>query len=226
MKKTLYIVFFILCACNSKSRKESIHKTDLNELNIDIRIIEDIAKLTNKDVVKNTVIRYKPADSTNRVFEPYDSLVPGVKFKFVNEKTAYKIVDNHFDDVKKSKNYLFLTNLDFDDSYRSYYDIVIAPISDQLELIKFVGIEPVNYDLSNNDVVEWFRKKQTEFDFDIIVADFDRIESVLKSEPDSYEKLGKEIFEFCPDVIYQGHSDMDELVQHLKTNKHMWMWWD
>lgn len=226
MKKLLYILFLAFCSCNSNSQTDTNKQTELDGLRIDSAILEDIAELTNKTVEKNTVVRYKASDSTNRVFEPYDSLVPGIRFKFVNEKTAYQIIDKHFDNVKKSKNYLFLTNLDFDESFRSYYDIVIAPISDQLELIKFIGTEPINFDLSNQDVVEWFRKKHTEFDFDIIVVDFDRIEAILKSDPKSYEKLGKEIYEFCPDVIDQGHSDMNELIQHLKKNKHMWFWWD
>ncbi|MDO1500094.1 DUF4253 domain-containing protein [Winogradskyella maritima] len=226
MKKLLYILFLVLYSCNSNSQTDTNKQTKFNDLKIDSGIIENIVELTNKNAEKNSVIRYKASDSINRVFESYDSLVPGVRFKFVNEKTAYQIIDIHFDNVKKSKNYLFLTNLDFDDSYKSYYDIVIAPISDQFDLIKFIGTEPVNYDLSNQDVVEWFRKKNTEFDFDIIVADFDRIETIIKSEPKSYEKLGNEIYEFCPDVIDQGHSDMNELIQHLKKNKHMWFWWD
>ncbi len=226
MKKLLYISFLVLCSCNSNSQTDINKQSEFDDLRIDSEIIENIAELTKKNAEKNSVLRYKASDSTNRVFEPYDSLVPGVRFKFVNEKTAYQIIDKHFDNVKDSKNYLFLTNLDFDDSYKSYYDIVIAPISDQFELIKFIGTEPVNYDLSNQDVVEWFRKKHNEFDFDIIVANFDRIETILKSEPKSYEKLGNEIYDFCPDVIDQGHSDMNELIEHLKKNKHMWFWWD
>jgi len=226
MKKILYIIFFALFSCNSNSQSNSTKSIELNGLQIDSKIIKDISKISNKEVEKNSVIRYKAADSSNQLFESYDSIVPGIKFKFVNQKTAYKIIESHFENVKKTKNYLFLTNLDFDDSYNSYYDIVIAPVADQLELIKFVGTEPVNYGLSNKDVVDWFRKKQSEFDFDIIVADFSRIETKLKSDPKSYEKLGKEIYEFCPDVIDQGHSDMNELIEYLKTSKHMWFWWD
>ena len=226
MKKLLYIIFLVICSCNSNSQSNTNKQTELNGLKVDSEIVEAISKTTKKSIEKNSVIRYKASDSTNRIFEPYDSLVPGARFKFVDEKTAYRIIDKHFDDIKKSKNYLFLTNLDFDDSYNSYYDIVIAPVSNQLELIKFVGTEPVNYGLSNDDVIEWFRKKQTEFDFDIIVADLSRIETKLKSDPESYEKLGKEVYEFCPDVIDQGHSDMDKLVEYLKSSKHMWFWWD
>ncbi|WP_422104350.1 DUF4253 domain-containing protein [Winogradskyella sp.] len=226
MKKLLYLVIFALCSCNSNNKSNSIDPAELNGLQIDSEIIKVISKAVKKDVEKNAVIRYKASNASNQVFEPYDSLVPGVKFKFVSEKMAYTIIDDHFDKVKKSNNYLFLTNLDFDDSFNTYYDIVIAPVSDQLELIKFVGTEPVNYGLTNEDVMEWFRRKQTEFDFDIIVADLSRIEAKLKSDPKSYKKLGKEIYEFCPDVIDQGHSDMDELVEYLKTSKHMWFWWD
>lgn len=226
MKKLLYFIFLTCCSCNSNGQSNSNKPIELNGLQIDSKVIEAISEMAQKDIEKNSVIRFKVSDSNDRMSVSYDSVVPGVRFKFVNEKTAYRIIDNHFDNIKKSNNYLYLTNLDFDDSYESYYDIVIAPVSDQLELIKFVGTEPVNYGLSNEDVIEWFRKKQNEFEFDIIVADLSRIETVIKSDPESYDKLGKEIYEFCPDVIDQGHSDMDELVEYLETSKHMWFWWD
>ena len=226
MRKLFYVIFLILCSCNSKNDSKSDKPIDLNWLQIDSEIIKAISRASKKETEKSSVIRYRAVDSTLRVFKQYDSLVPGVKFKFVNEKTAFKIIDKYFDKVRESNNYLFLTNLDFDDSYKPYYDIVVAQVSNQFELIKFVGTEPVNYGLSNDDVIKWFRKKQTEFDFDITIADLSRIEAKLKSNPKSFEKLGTEIYEFCPDVIDQGHSDINELVEYLKSSKHMWFWWD
>ena len=227
MTRILLLTFFgILVSCNSIGESPKENPLDLNGLKIDLNIVTDISNLTKKSPVKNSVIRYRPSDSTYRVYEPIDSLVTGIKFEFVDEMTAYEIIDKHFDEVKKSNNYLFLSNLDFDKSYNSYYDIVIAPISNQIDLLKFVGTEAGNYDLLNDDIINWFEKKQTEFDFEIVVVELDRVEAKIISEPKSYENLAKEIFEFCPDVIYQGHSDLNELVDHLRTNKYMWFWWD
>lgn len=133
---------------------------ELNGLKIDSDIVAEISKVTKKEAVKNSVIRYRPTDSTERVYEPIDSIVEGVKFKFVDEITAYKIIDKHFENIKSSNNYLFLSNLDFDESYNSYYDIIIAPISNQIELIRFVGTEAGNYDLTNEDIIKWFEKNK------------------------------------------------------------------
>ena len=226
MKKILLLSLVILFSCNSKNQFDKNDPVDLNGLEIDQDIVVNIAKLTRKKAQKNTVIRYRPADSTRRVYEPIDSLVKGVRFKKVKEELAYKIIDKYFDKVKNSGNYLFLSNIAFDDAYNTYHDVIIAPASNQIDLIKFVGTDAVNYDLMNDDIINWFSKRQAEFEFNIIVADFDAIEANIVSEPKSYKALAKEIYKFCPDVIEQGHDDMAQLVKHLKDYKHMWFWWD
>lgn len=229
MRNTLYFLLFILCSCNSNDQKDQnsnlSQNVEIDDPETEQDVVKSISKITHLTPEENSVIRYKQ-DSVGSWYNQYDSIVPGVKFKSVKENIAYEIIDRYFDKVKQSGNYLYLTNLDFDESFSSHYDVIIAPISNQLDLIKFVGTEPVNYGLSNQDVIEWFRQKEAEFDFDIIVADVSRIETKLKTNPTSFEKLGKEIYDFCPDVIDQGHEDMNELINYLKSTKHMWFWWD
>ncbi len=220
----LTVIFILSCGCQERSNGEKYETRDVIEISPDI--ISAMARLCEKDPEQNSVIRYKTSEKIANAFEPYDSIVGGIKFKNVSENMAFEIIDKYFQTVKESKNYLYLTNLDFDDDYNSYYDIVIAPIANQWELIKFVGTEPANYDLTTDDVINWFKERKKEFDFDIIVADLDRIEAIIITEPKSYINLGKEIYEFCPDVIDQGHSDMEELIDFLRTSKRMWFWWD
>ncbi len=226
MKRIAYliVIFILSCGYQKPSNGEKYRAQDGTEINPNI--ISEISRLSTKKPEKNSVIRYKPSETIPGAFEPYDSIVGGTKFKYVSEKLAYEIIDKYFQNVKDSKNYLYLTNLDFDGNYNSYYDIVIAPVTDQWELIKFVGTEPVNYDLTTKDVINWFKERQKEFEFEIIVADLDRIEAKIKTEPKSYKKLGKEIYKFCPDVIDQGHADMGELIEFLQSSKRMWFWWD
>lgn len=229
MKNILYLFILLLCSCNTNSqieqKTETAKNVETDKTQTQEDIIKSISQITHLDSEQNSVIRYKK-DSIGSWYNEYDSIVPGIRFKFVKENVAYEIIDRYFDKVKESGNYLYLTNLDFDESFSSYYDVVIAPVSNQLELIKVVGTEPANFGFSNGDVVKWFKQKEAEFDFDIIVADVSRIEARLKTNPKSFIKLGKEIYEFCPDVIDQGHGDMDELVNYLRSTKHMWFWWD
>ena len=215
--------FLSTCQGQSFSPKQSPRLQEPNNLE---DIIRNLEILTQKKAQQNSVIRYQQDDKEARVYSPYDSLVSGYKIKFVDEVTAYRIIDLYFSKVKKFDQYLYLTHLDFDKAYNSHYDVVIAPLANQSELIRWVGTEPVNYGLSTQDVVDWFTQQEKTFDFEIIVADLDRIEARIRTEPNSYQQLGENIYQFCPDVIDQGHGDMDELVDFLKTEKRMWFWWD
>jgi hypothetical protein len=233
MNKLFYFACLVLSSCQLNSQTDTVENSEqkitLNsnvDLSTDSLIIQAISNEVRKDVEANTVIRYKQSTRHKNMFEPYDSIVPGFKIKAIEESQAYAIIDAYFDKAKETGSYLFLTNLSFDDAWNTQYDLVLAPVPNQIALIRFVGTEPVNYGLSTEDVVEWFEQKETEFDFEIIVADLSRIEARLTSEPKSYRKLAKEIYKFCPDVIDQGHEDMNELIEYLETTQHMWFWWD
>ena len=222
---SLIIIFIVSCSPQSKnSNKDNL--IIKNGLKISSEIISDIKSICKKNPEKNSVIRYKRSKIKKEVFESYDSIALGIKFKFVSEDKANKVIDKYFNKIKNTKNYLYLTNLGLDKNYDSYYDIVIAPFKNQWELIKFVRTEPVNYDLTNEDVINWFKTKRSEFEFDIIVADVDRIEIKILTKPDSYSNLAKDIYKFCPDVIDQGYSNMEELIKFLNKTNRMWFWWD
>ena len=78
----------------------------MNGIKIDTNIISEISSDCNKSPKDNSVIRYKPSETTRGAFEPYDSIVPGLKFRFVPEKIAYEIIDKYYQKVKDSNNYL------------------------------------------------------------------------------------------------------------------------
>jgi hypothetical protein len=218
----LMLVTVLLCSCGL-GRSEL---ADKNRQLTESEIIVAINDITGKEPVDNSVEKYRLVDKTSGRYELYDSIVPGIRYIAVEQQRAYDIVEQYFDSVKRSGKYIYMTNISLDESYRPYYDIVIVPETDQFEIIRLSKVEPVNYNLTNLDVVNWFKDKQREFEFDIIVADVDRIEAVISTEPTCYKRLANDIYQFCPDVIDQGHGDMDELIKYLKENRRMWFWWD
>lgn len=160
------------------------------------------------------------------MFESYDSMVVGLRFELIPKKEALEIFEQYHQKVSSVGQFMYLTDLDFDDSMQAYYDICIVPFSDQFEVIKLVQTSAPNYDLTNDQVISWLREKSREFEFRTTVIDFDRIETILITEPKSYKILAEDIYEFCPDVIEQGHDSMKALIKHLQKTKQMWFWWD
>ncbi len=189
-------------------------------------IVNQIGVRTDKEAEQNSVIRWKESDKYQGMYERYDSIVSGSRFNFIPKETAYEIIEKFYHSVQSQGHTLYLTNLDFDDSFKSHYDICIVPISKQIEVVKLIRTEGPNYNISNAQVVKWLEQKSTEFQFELFVMDHDRLEAKLIDKPESYRQLAKEIYELCPDVIEQGHDKMSSLIKHLQKQRTMWFWWD
>ncbi len=150
----------------------------------------------------------------------------GLRFEGVGELEAMDFVAAYFDSAHQYDQYIYLNNLHVDDQYRPQYDVVTFDKADQFELLKHIGTKSEKHKLTNQGVTNWFKSRQQEFDFQIIVCDPDRVEAIILQEPPSYELLADQIYAFCPDVIDQGHADKAELISFLKREGRMWFWWD
>jgi len=62
--------------------------------------------------------------------------------------------------------------------------------------------------------------------FILVVADEDRIEAKMTNLPTDLDSFVNEIYNFCPDVIEQGYSDIEEMKADYLKNKYFWLWWD
>ena len=154
------------------------------------------------------------------------TLDKGVIFKFVEEQKANSIFDKYYDKVVAGKNYLFLSNMDFDDDYNSYYDIIIMDGVDPFKIIEQIGTNGVNYDVYNQDIIKKLKKYDAQVGFKFVVIDVARIHAYMNKLPDDLSKLTADIYEFCPDVIDQGYGSMEEMITDYKDNKYFWLWWD
>ncbi|MCH2196996.1 MAG: DUF4253 domain-containing protein [Kordia sp.] len=44
--------------------------------------------------------------------------------------------------------------------------------------------------------------------------------------PNDIKTFTSEVYEFCPDVIDQGYSFMEEMISDYNESKDFWLWWD
>tara|TARA_R110002033_G_scaffold41716_5_gene82544 strand:- start:6709 stop:7398 length:690 start_codon:yes stop_codon:yes gene_type:complete len=228
--KNIFYSLLCLCiiSCENKNNTDiaSISlSTDIptNGLIIDQQLLSNIKKSTNKEPIQlnREVWNYdKDGNEENYILDK------GLVFKFVNHEKAHAIFNTYSDKVIEGNNYIFLTNMDFDESYNTYYDIVIIDGSDPFELIKRIGTNGVNYDKYNNDIVLQLKEWHTEVGFKFVVIDVARIHAYMNKLPKNITQFSTEVYEFCPDVIDQGYSSMDEMIKDYKDTKYFWLWWD
>ena len=218
MKSTIVLLYLLVFQQIIYSQE-----IDKNGLEIDTSLLSSIQKDIGK---KNEPLNREVWNYDSKGNEENYVLDKGVEFKFIKEAKANSIFKKYHKSVLDTGNYLFLTNMDFDDSYNTYYDIVIINCSDQFELIKLIGTNGVNYDVYNVDIVAQMKEWHKKVDFTIDVVDVSRIHAYMDKTPKNIKQFTKEVYKFCPDVIDQGYSSMDEMILDYKQNKYFWLWWD
>ena len=223
----LLIITVISFSCDHNStdnstktiKSEALGK---NGLIIDYEIITDIENELNIESkpFHREVWKYTWETEENYILDT------GVCFNFISESVANSIFNNYHKAVEKSGNYLFLTNMDFDESYNTYYDIVIINCANQFDLISLIGTHGGNYDIYSDSIIAQMKTWDKEVGFSIDVVDVSRIHAKMDRLPDDLEKFTNEIYEFCPDVIDQGYGDMDDMISDYQAHKYFWLWWD
>lgn len=97
--------------------------------------------------------------------------------------------------------------------------VVIAPITDQFEILKIEQTSGVNYGVLNDDVVSRMQTLDAKYGIDIMGASPDSVDFKLKRIPKSEhaKELGKWLLEFCPDLYEAPRSFPNGKVS---------LWWD
>lgn len=210
---------------NKNESKSNVTLIDLdkNGLHIDSDLLTRIKNDIKKDPIKlnREVWNYDREGN-----EEHYVLDIGLVFKFVDEQKAHSIFNKYHDKVVKGDNYIFLSNMDFDKSYNSYYDIIIIDGSDPFKLIQRIGTNGVNYDVYNPDIIKKLKEWNAQVNFKFVVIDISRIHAYISKLPNDMKQFSSDVYEFCPDVIDQGYSSMDEMISDYKENKYFWLWWD
>jgi hypothetical protein len=202
-------------------------KVSINGLELSPQLIDNIESETGKKFVPLKKTIWVEDKTLKNGFVQADSIVNGIQIDFVQENIAKKIVREHISKLSSSGHYIYLKNLSFDDSFRnSFYDISIIKCQDQFELVKFVQTNGINYDITNEDVINKLMKWHEKSPFIIVVADEDRIEADFIKLPTDLNAFTQDIYEFCPDVIDQGAGSEEELIKYFKSEKSFWLWWD
>lgn len=158
--------------------------------------------------------------------ETHYVLDKGLVFKFVENQKAHAIFYRYYDKVVAGNNYIFLSHMNFDDAYNTYYDIIIIEGSDPFKIIEQIGTNGVNYDVYNQDIIRQLKAWDDEVDFKFIVIDEARIHAFMNKLPMDIPKFASEVYAFCPDVIDQGYGSKGEMISDYIENQYFWLWWD
>jgi Domain of unknown function (DUF4253) len=106
------------------------------------------------------------------------------------------------------------------------YKIGVLKGTDQYEILRIMHTDGDDYDISNQDVIDWLKELEKKAPFDIIGADSDWVEIQFKTVPHDLKTIVKEVYDFCPDAVEQGPGSVDELVNEIRKTKRLLLLWD
>jgi hypothetical protein len=105
-------------------------------------------------------------------------------------------------------------------------ELVIAPGSGQLDILRIARTDAVNYDLRTEALVRALSAWDRSWGIDILRAETDTIEFALTRMPDDLAAFAREVYALCPDVVDQGAGTIEALQQEIAARRRVFLWWD
>jgi hypothetical protein len=98
--------------------------------------------------------------------------------------------------------------------------------SSPYDVLKVMGTNGWNYDISPEMVVARMQEWDNRFGLVLHGAGFDWFEASFRRQPANMLEFAKEVYEFCPDVVDQGTGTVEALAAEMKRTNIVFLWWD
>ena len=105
-------------------------------------------------------------------------------------------------------------------------EVVVGPGSDQFDILRLARSDAVNYDMGTEALVRKLQDYDRQVGIQILIANTDTVVFSLRSAPADYRAFAEDLYEFCPDIVDQGFSTLDELEADLQRTQWVGLWWD
>jgi len=106
------------------------------------------------------------------------------------------------------------------------YKIGVLKGNDQYEILRIMHTDGDEYDISNQDVIDWLKELEKKAPFDIVGADSDWVEIQFKTVPKDLKTIAEGAYDFSPDAVDQGPGSIDALVNEIKKTKRLLLLWE
>lgn len=115
----------------------------------------------------------------------------------------------------------------FDNHYGYGEDeIAIVANNGDIEYLKIVRTDGINYDLTAEDVLQKYIDWDSKYDLKLTGAGRDWLEAKIIEVNVDWNVFAKEVYEFCPDVVDQGTGTLEALETDMKESRTLYLWWD
>lgn len=105
-------------------------------------------------------------------------------------------------------------------------ELVVLMSDDKFDILRAAKSDGINYDITNEKVIEKLQSWDRKYTIDIWQAETDTIQITVKELPKDLKLFAKEVYEFCPDIVDQGSGEISDISDYLQAEKAIYLWWD
>lgn len=98
--------------------------------------------------------------------------------------------------------------------------------TDQLQLLKQIGTDGINYTITNDSLLTIIKDLHTKYQLELIGASGDHCEFIIHRPPADWNQLAQEVYRICPDAVEQGTGTLEALAADIKQHQRLYFWWD
>ncbi len=221
----LSVVFIAAQSCNSQSASTGYNLTEnerqvCDSLHFDTSIIQGI-RFYNKNKIEPFHYSLGKFIEKDAAIESDSIFLKGLVFDEINSK-SYDLVFSLKDKFKKKGYSIFILEI----AGKDLDKIAILNTTDKLTILKQVGTDGINYDITNDSLISIIKKLDRKYSLEIIAASGDWCEFIIHNEPKDWMQLAEEAYKVCPDIVDQGTGTIKTLAAEMKRTKRLYFWWD
>jgi hypothetical protein len=201
-----------LAGCGSKQAElTDADRILAAETGIDLHILQEI-----KDM-GSVPVRMEGIDAD------YESvLANGITFE-VHQDKARRVIAELRNKTEASGVLIFLQEVHF--GYEPDR-IGILRSTDKYDILRVRRTNGINYDLSDEDVINKIHEWDALYQLDFVGADFDWFEATFGTPPEDFTAFAREVYAVCPDIVDQGAGSVEELAKEIERTNSVYLWWD
>lgn len=179
-------------------------------------VYEKMSKYTG-----SPISNYLPDINRTYEYETKDTLRFSGFCSPVDENEGYKFVQKEKENYKNKGYQLFVFT---DNDYKFFLGAIKS--DDQMDILRWRGTDGINYDHTNQDIINKLEEWNKVNPIIINGVSFDWVMFHFKNPVTNIESFANEVYDFCPDIVDQGAGSIEVLREIIKEENSIYLWWD
>jgi hypothetical protein len=111
--------------------------------------------------------------------------------------------------------------------FESGVEVAVGQSENKYDILCWAHTDGLSYDLFTEDLIRELKKIEEKYgELEILLASYDSLELGLSRLPEDYSEFIYDLCGFCPDLRAQMFHEEEDLIEYIRENRSVPLWWD